>query len=112
MALKQREWDGVEWINVAGGYTELAGCCEHSREPLGSIKCKEFFDYLSNSQLLKKHSAPYSEQVILVSPASTAGTNKNCLQDYLSNSLQNMKHTVLRDVMPSIVQSRSVVAHP
>jgi hypothetical protein len=66
----------VDWINVAGGYAELAGCCEHSKEPLGSIKCKGFFYYLSSCQLLKKYSAPQSERVIMVAPALTASINK------------------------------------
>jgi len=47
----------VDWINVAGRYAELAGCYEHNKELLGFMKGKEFFDYLSICQLLKKHSA-------------------------------------------------------
>jgi len=37
-----------------------ACCCEHGKEPLGSIKNREF-DYLSDYQLLKKELAPWSE---------------------------------------------------
>jgi hypothetical protein len=33
----------------------VAGCFEHSNEPLGPIKGQEF-NWLSNYQLLKKHS--------------------------------------------------------
>jgi hypothetical protein len=44
----------VDWINEA----ELAGCYEHNKELLDFIKFKEFFDYLSICQFLKKHSAP------------------------------------------------------
>jgi len=35
----------------------VAGSCEHCNEALGSIKGKEFLDYLSDYQLLKKDSA-------------------------------------------------------
>jgi hypothetical protein len=38
----------------------MAGACEYGNEPLGSIKCGEFFDQLTTSQLLKKDSAPWS----------------------------------------------------
>jgi hypothetical protein len=38
----------------------VAGSCEHGKEPLGSIKDGEFFDSLSNCQLLKKDSAACS----------------------------------------------------
>jgi len=41
----------------------------------------------------------------------TAGIN-NKKNAYLSNSLQDMKHPVLWDVMPGTVQSIPVVAHP
>jgi len=79
MDLKQNErvWTG---LMLLGGYADLAGCYEHSNKLLGFIKCKELFDYLRNCQLLKKHSAPYSDNVILVSPALTAGIdNKKML---------------------------------
>jgi len=38
----------------------VAGCYEQSNEPSGSVKGREFFDQLSNCQLLKKDSAPRS----------------------------------------------------
>jgi hypothetical protein len=38
----------------------VAGCCEHGNEPSGSIKGREFLDKLSDCQLLKKDSAPFS----------------------------------------------------
>jgi hypothetical protein len=38
----------------------VAGCCEHSNEPMDSIKGGEFVDQLSDYQLLKKDSAPFS----------------------------------------------------
>jgi hypothetical protein len=37
----------------------VVGCCEHGNEPSGSIKGGEF-DYLSDYQLLKNDSAPWS----------------------------------------------------
>jgi len=33
--------------------------CEHTEEPLGSIKFREMPDYLSNHQFLKTDSAPW-----------------------------------------------------
>jgi hypothetical protein len=38
----------------------VAGSCEHSNEPSGSIKVGEFPDLLSDCQLLKKDSAPWT----------------------------------------------------
>jgi hypothetical protein len=37
----------------------MAGFCENGNEPSGSIKGREFLDYLSDCQLLKKDSAPW-----------------------------------------------------
>jgi hypothetical protein len=39
----------------------VVGSCEHSNEPLHSIKVGEFIDYLNNYQLLKKDVVPWSE---------------------------------------------------
>jgi len=38
----------------------VVSCCEHSNEPLGSIKCRKFLDQWSDYQLLKKDSIPWS----------------------------------------------------
>jgi hypothetical protein len=43
----------------------VAGCCEHDNEPLGSVQGGEFFDWLSDFQLLKKDSVPWSDLVII-----------------------------------------------
>jgi len=37
------------------------GHCERSYKLLGSIKCREFLDFLETGQLLKKDSAPWSK---------------------------------------------------
>jgi hypothetical protein len=36
------------------------GSCAHDNEPSSFIKAEEFLDYLSDCQLLKKDSAPWS----------------------------------------------------
>jgi hypothetical protein len=38
----------------------VAGSCEHDTEPSGSIEGGKFFDHLSDYQVLKKDSAPWS----------------------------------------------------
>jgi hypothetical protein len=38
----------------------VAGCCEHGNEPSGCLKGGELLDWLSDCQLLKKDSAPWS----------------------------------------------------
>jgi hypothetical protein len=38
----------------------VAGTCECSNEPLGSIKCGDFLDWLSYWLVLKKDCAPWS----------------------------------------------------
>ena len=48
---------GVNWIHLAGW---VVGCCEHDEEPLGSMKCREFLDWVRNSYL-KKGWTPYSQ---------------------------------------------------
>jgi hypothetical protein len=35
-----------DWIHLAQEYGQVAGICEYSNEPSGSIKCEEFLDYL------------------------------------------------------------------
>jgi hypothetical protein len=47
MALKETGYDAV-------------GSWEHGNEPLGSIKGGKFLDQLSDLQLLKKNSTPWS----------------------------------------------------
>jgi hypothetical protein len=37
-------WEDVDWMNLE---EQVAGCCEHGNEPLGSVKGGEFLDYLS-----------------------------------------------------------------
>jgi hypothetical protein len=37
---------GMDWIWAGSGYRQVAGSCECSNEPSGSIKCGEFLDYL------------------------------------------------------------------
>jgi len=39
----------------------VAGTCECGNESSGSLKCREFRDWLKTDQLLKKDSAPLSE---------------------------------------------------
>jgi hypothetical protein len=40
---------------------EVAGTCECGNEPLNSIKCGEFLDYLKTGYLLKKDRALWSK---------------------------------------------------
>ena len=51
----------MDWIDLA--QNDMAGTCKCSNEPSGSIKCREFLDYLRNCELLKKDSAPWNELV-------------------------------------------------
>jgi len=46
--LKGIRWDGVDWVYVGHGRLQLAGCCEHGNELLGSIKCGDFYDCVRN----------------------------------------------------------------
>jgi hypothetical protein len=40
-----KKWDGEAWIGFSGtGQGQLAGACESSNEPLGSMKCRESLD--------------------------------------------------------------------
>jgi hypothetical protein len=40
---------GIHWIDVADDKEQVAGTCVCGNEPLGSIKCREFLDYLRSS---------------------------------------------------------------
>jgi hypothetical protein len=42
------------------GYGPVVDTCDHGNEPVGSIKGREFLDYLSEYLLLKKDSALWS----------------------------------------------------
>jgi hypothetical protein len=44
----------------AKGIGSLAGWCEHGNEPSGSVKDGECFDQMSQYQLFKEYSAPWS----------------------------------------------------
>ena len=48
MELQDIGW-GVDWIDLA----QDRATCELGGEPLGSIICREYFDYLINQQLLR-----------------------------------------------------------
>ena len=39
-----RKWVGGAWTGSDSGQGQVAGTCECSNEPLGSIKCGEFLD--------------------------------------------------------------------
>jgi hypothetical protein len=66
------KWDSAIWIqheeircaDINEVYNKrvywLLGPCEHSNEPLGSIKCGEFLDQPSDCYLLKKYFSPCS----------------------------------------------------
>jgi hypothetical protein len=56
--LRERGWDGIEWIDLAHDKRPVEGSHEHNNEPSGSIKCLEFLEWLHNWQLLKKGSTP------------------------------------------------------
>jgi hypothetical protein len=45
--------DEANWIQVAQGRGPVVGFCEHCNEPSGSIRKQDFFDNLSDKQLLK-----------------------------------------------------------
>ena len=76
---------GMDWIDLVGRF------CECGNEPSCFIKCGEYFDQLSNYQLLKKVSAPRnqlpSQSVSLVSHSvslSQAIYNKRASSVYLA----------------------------
>ena len=46
---------------AGSGQGQVAGTCECSNEPSGSIKCGDFYDWLRAGQLLKTDSAPWSK---------------------------------------------------
>jgi hypothetical protein len=54
----------------------VEGSREHGNEPLGSLKCWEFLEWLHNWQLLKKGSAP-------------------CMSEYEKTGLRGPKSSIL-----------------
>jgi len=40
-------WE-VDWIHLAQDRNQWRGCCEHGKEPSGSLKGGEFVDWLSD----------------------------------------------------------------
>ena len=61
MDLQEVRCGGYGLDRAGSGQGQVAGICECGNELFGSIKHKEFFDYLRTGQLLKKDSAPQSE---------------------------------------------------
>jgi hypothetical protein len=53
--------DGANWIRLAQDRVRLVGFCEHGNESSGSIRRRDIFDKLSDSQLFKSCPAPWSE---------------------------------------------------
>jgi hypothetical protein len=37
--LREIEWDGMDWFDLAQDRGQWDGPCEHGNEPSGSIKC-------------------------------------------------------------------------
>jgi hypothetical protein len=37
-------WKNVDWMHLTQDRDQWWGCCEHSNEPSGSIKGREFLD--------------------------------------------------------------------
>jgi hypothetical protein len=37
-------WKRVDWMRLPQDEAEVSGCCEHGKEPSGSIKGGEFLD--------------------------------------------------------------------
>jgi hypothetical protein len=58
MDLRERGWDGMDWIDMAQDRDQWRALGEHGIEPSGSIKCWEVLEGLHNWRLLKKGSAP------------------------------------------------------
>jgi hypothetical protein len=51
--LRETGIDGANWIRLAQNRIWLAGFCEHGNEPSGSIRRRDIFDKLSDSQVFK-----------------------------------------------------------
>jgi len=43
---------------------QVVDACECGNEPSGSVKCGEFLDWLQTSKVLKKYSAPWSNEEV------------------------------------------------
>jgi hypothetical protein len=56
--LREKGWDGMDWIDLAQDRGPVEGSCEHGNETSGSIKYWEVLEWLHNWQLLKKGSVP------------------------------------------------------
>jgi hypothetical protein len=55
--LREIGWKGVDLIHPGSGQGSLGVFCE----PSGSVKGREFLEWLSDYKLLKKDSAPWSK---------------------------------------------------
>jgi hypothetical protein len=60
MNLRETEWGGMDWINLAQNRDQLQGVLNMVVNISDSIKSLEIFEYLSNCWLFKKDSAPWS----------------------------------------------------
>ena len=62
MDLRELGWrHGLD--QSGSGQGQVAGCCEYGDEPSGSIKCREFFEYLRTFELLRKDTASWSQLI-------------------------------------------------
>jgi len=60
MDLTEAECEVVDWIQLVQGQDPVASSCEDDDEILGSVKCGEFLDQVSNYHVLKKEPAQWS----------------------------------------------------
>jgi hypothetical protein len=56
MCLREIEWEGGNWMHLAQDRDQWQASV-NSNEPLGSMKGREFLDWVSDYKLLKKYSA-------------------------------------------------------
>jgi len=63
MDVREIGWEGMDWIHLAQDRDQRWALANRiMSEPSGSIKCREFLDYLSDYMLFKD-SSPWSQSV-------------------------------------------------
>jgi hypothetical protein len=58
MYIREIEWDGIDWIDVAQDRDKRKDLVNTVMNLRGSIKCWEFLEWLHSWRLLKKGPAP------------------------------------------------------
>jgi hypothetical protein len=84
----------------------MAGSYAHGNEPLGSIKCSEFLEWLSDCRLLKKYSFPYLERASRINVQNQREPSSR--RNYCTHKIENVSPLLPQDIIIIIIDKTDI----